>query len=307
MATQNFSTVFEQTSDATFRNWGLELSTALQATGLAQTADTGQINWTTVLRPTTASASAGYEVYAFTDTLQATDPIFIKIEYGSGPLSNGQQPGIWITIGTSTNGAGTLGGSLSARTPMWVYDRASGGIRSYSTPYQSYICFDGSYLGVVHKLEGCTAYNGGIWPNAAFMIGRPCDNTGAYIGGGYIFLHNKVSYGTPQNNPWTMYCMNTATGVSYTTDSYFSLAPYGLSATLLASGDIQVFPCFSCLPLISPINWAIYGVVAETAQGATAHTAVVGATAQDYLMIGSAAYGAALPNDTLHSLMMKFQ
>jgi hypothetical protein len=305
MTTQTFSTVFANTTDADFRAWGLEFSNALRACGLAVTTDTGQINWTTVLHPTVANTAAGYEVYKFTDALQATYPIFVKVEYGTGPLV--AQPDIWITIGTATNGAGTLSGSLMARTALHVYDRASGGIRSTTTPYQSYFCFDGSYLGVVHKLEGVTAYNGGIWPNAAFMIGRPSDSSGNYIGGGYVFLKNTVAYGTPQNNPWVMYCMNTTTGLSFTTTSYFSLAPYALSATAIPSGDIQVFPCFACLPLITPVNWVIQGLIAETAQGATAHTAVVGATAQDYLMIGSGAMGAALPANTLYSLLMKFQ
>jgi hypothetical protein len=304
MATQNFSTVFANTTDADFRTWGLEFSTALQACGLSQTTDTGQINWTTVLRPTVVNTAAGYEIYKFTDALQSTYPIFIKIEYGSGPVV--AQPNIWITVGTTTSGAGVLGGNLSARTPMNPYDRAAGGIRSTSTPYQSYFCFDGSYLGVVHKLEGVSAYNGGSWPNAAFMIGRPSDSSGNYIGGGYCFLKNTAAFGTPQNNPWVMYCMNTDTGVAYSTTSYFSLAPYALTATAIPSGDIQVFPCFACLPLITPVNWAIQGLIAETAQGATAHTAVVGA-AQDYIMIGSGAMGAALPNNTLYSLLMKFQ
>ena len=121
-----------------------------------------------------------------------------------------------------------------------------------------------------------------------------------------MFLKNTAAFGTPQNNPWIIFCMNTTTGVSYSTTSYFSLAPYSLSATMIPSGDIQVFPCFASMPLITPVNWAIYGLIAETSQGTTAHTAVLGA-AQDYLMIGSGAMGAALPNNTLYSLLMKFQ
>lgn len=99
--------------DATFRQWALGIHNALGgACGMVQTADTGQINLATVLRPA-VNIYAGYEIWRFNDSLQAQTPIFLKIEYGVG--SSVDRPAFAITWGQGSNGAGTLTGSVSAR------------------------------------------------------------------------------------------------------------------------------------------------------------------------------------------------
>lgn len=97
-------------NDADFRNWGQGIAAQLTAIGIVKAADTGQIDWSTVLKPTTAGF-AGYEIWRFNDTLQATKPVFIKIEYGV--TSGIDRPNLRITVGTGTNGAGTLTGGVT--------------------------------------------------------------------------------------------------------------------------------------------------------------------------------------------------
>lgn len=101
-------------TDAEFRAWGKGISDKLAAAGLIQTADTGQIDWTTVLKPTLTGTAQGYEIWRFDDGLQATAPVFFKIEYGSSPTAV-NNVGIWITFGTGSNGSGTITGNPSAR------------------------------------------------------------------------------------------------------------------------------------------------------------------------------------------------
>lgn len=105
---------FTNSSDANFRTWGSYIAARMAAVGLVQTADTGQINWTTVLTPAAASTFQGYEIWRFADSLQASAPIFIKIEYGSstGVAAN---PGIRVQFGSGSNGTGTLTGNLSTQ------------------------------------------------------------------------------------------------------------------------------------------------------------------------------------------------
>lgn len=106
-------TKFNQPSNS-LPAWGAALSAAIQACGLIKTADTGQINWATVTQPGSVDIVAGYEIYRFNDALQATSPVFMKIEYGSG----GQlatTPQYWIRFGTGSDGAGTLTGRVSSR------------------------------------------------------------------------------------------------------------------------------------------------------------------------------------------------
>lgn len=95
--------------DATFRQWAQGIHNALVAVGMVQTADTGQINLATAARPGALNTAAGYEIFRFSDALQATAPVFIKIEYGVGGALD--RPSIAVTVGTGTNGAGTLSGA----------------------------------------------------------------------------------------------------------------------------------------------------------------------------------------------------
>jgi hypothetical protein len=104
---QTFSDNYEMNTDAHFRLWGLKLSLAIQACGLVMTADAGQINWATVT-VAAASTSAGYEIYRFNDALQATAPVFIRFDYGTGMYG---QAGFWFTVGSGSNGAGTITGN----------------------------------------------------------------------------------------------------------------------------------------------------------------------------------------------------
>jgi hypothetical protein len=100
-------------SDANFRAWGLAVATKLGQVGLVQTADAGQINWTTVTAPGGADTYQGYEIWRFADALQATAPVFMKVQYGSG-ASNAANPGIRVVFGSGSDGAGNLTGVLSS-------------------------------------------------------------------------------------------------------------------------------------------------------------------------------------------------
>ncbi len=100
----------DSSTDAAFRAWGGGISAAIAGLGLVQTADTGQINWTTVNKPAGVSTWTGYEIWRFADALQATVPIYFKLEYGSG-ASNASFPAMRITVGTGSDGAGTITGT----------------------------------------------------------------------------------------------------------------------------------------------------------------------------------------------------
>jgi hypothetical protein len=94
---------------ANYLAWAKGIADALKTLpGLAQSADTGQINWASVAAVPGVNAYSGYEIYRLNDSLDATAPVFIKIEYGTGASVN--QPALRISVSTATNGAGTLTG-----------------------------------------------------------------------------------------------------------------------------------------------------------------------------------------------------
>lgn len=97
-------------STATFRAYGASFKAAFIAAGLVQTADTGQVDWATVNVPADPGgntfASAGYEIWQWADPAQATQPVFIKMEYGKyGAVA---RPASRFTVGKGTNGTGTV-------------------------------------------------------------------------------------------------------------------------------------------------------------------------------------------------------
>jgi len=125
MATQFSNTLVGQsTTDADFRAWCQFIHDLLvNVGGWVNTSDTGQVDLTTVTKPTAANQKRGYKIYRMNDALQPTAPVFMRIDFGSGKLA-ATAPGIWITIGTGTDGAGTItgivynGGAASLAAPQ---------------------------------------------------------------------------------------------------------------------------------------------------------------------------------------------
>lgn len=109
---ENTATPGDITTDAAFRAWALALREAVEDAGLVRTADTGQIDLTTVSAPAT-SAYAGYDIFRFDDAAQATDPVFLKVEYGKGTATT--RHALRLTVGTGSDGAGTI---TNAATPV---------------------------------------------------------------------------------------------------------------------------------------------------------------------------------------------
>ena len=71
---------------------------------------------TTALAAAPAANNYVYEIWGMGDALQATSPFYLKIECGTGGTANG--PNIFVTLGTGSNGAGTLSGNVSSRVSI---------------------------------------------------------------------------------------------------------------------------------------------------------------------------------------------
>lgn len=189
----------QSTTDAEFRTWGQALSTALQAgsggQGLVKTADTGQINWTTATWPAVNNTSAGYEIYRFDDNLQGTAPVFIKFEYGRG---DGQFNTIWFTIGTGTNGTGTLTTGVNARQQM-----------NQSTTSNTPTNTSTSRICVLPGLVAIALYPGDSSSCQLLVIERDRDITGGYTtspaGLNLAWLANQWQGNGYIMHPWTQY------------------------------------------------------------------------------------------------------
>jgi hypothetical protein len=121
MATINSTAlVCTNTGDANFRAWCSFIRDVFLMSGAwVQTPDTGQMNFATVVSPGVTNTKSGYLIVRMNDALQATSPVFVRLDFGCAAAAN---PGLWLTIGTGSDGAGNItnkrfdGGSTAAPT-----------------------------------------------------------------------------------------------------------------------------------------------------------------------------------------------
>jgi hypothetical protein len=131
MAKQTISAAPIQTTDAEFQAWVTAISNGFQAL-FTKVTQTGEINIATVSKPTAVNTSQGFEVYRFNDSLQATAPLYFKVEYGSASLA--VNPSLWLTVGKGADGSGTITSVLLARQQVFY-------------PYSNSASFYNSYIG----------------------------------------------------------------------------------------------------------------------------------------------------------------
>jgi|GEM_PF-2694776 len=274
MATTSWSSRFRHDSDATFREWGLELSTRLSTVGLVQTADTGQINWTTVNRAGTG-ALAGYEVWRFADPLQATVPIFILIEYRTGGTTT--TPELRFRVGEGSNGSGALTGIQSTTRNIM----GSAGATT-DTAYSSYICLVDGFLGIEHKasINNLTG---------SFFISRSSDSAGDETAEGLMIswgagtaggIGARVCHRRASPSPGAL---EVQVSVANAMLGFMPFAP----VSTIVDGDTQVALGFMSLPRPNPI-FSLCGVyTSELAPGGTFTTTLVGSTPRTFIALST--------------------
>ena len=105
-----------------------KLFDGLISVGLTQTTDTGQLNLTTAPAAVfnAANHNYGYTVHKLDDASFATYPIYIRIDYTNQNNANTtiMMPRFQMTVGTSTNGAGVIGGNVENTTILYANSNA---------------------------------------------------------------------------------------------------------------------------------------------------------------------------------------
>lgn len=264
----NVTTVIDHSSNATFRAWGLEFSTALSTIGLVQTADTGQINWATVNYNATTNTVAGYEIWRFADST-----IYMKFEYGTS--GSATAPEIWITCGTGSNGTGTItgGGAISTRSRVSQQNVAP---FSTVTAYTSYFSRTADHFSICWKQLG----SGGAAPMGAVVVGKSVDSSGAATTTGFGVFRPC----TPGFQSVRM--IATAAAFSDLTQNY-TCVPGQPATSLDDSGNYQAYMINMNLPKVLPFLWANIVLVADLPRGVTFTVAQVGASARTFLSLGA--------------------
>jgi hypothetical protein len=154
MATVTGNYVCDNSTLANFQNWTNAIYNALIAFGWLQTADTGQ-----AAAPIAAVPSNGYVYWIFkaADTLASTLPIYLKIELGY----NSSIPGIRMTVGTGSNGAGVITNTCTS-APWETTYASSWGNRPDNMGDTTFPCYFSGHAGEFRMY---------LWQSATRAIG----------------------------------------------------------------------------------------------------------------------------------------
>ncbi len=276
MATNFYDTILESTTDAQFRSWGLAFHNSLIAVGITNTADSGQIDFATVTIPG-AGTSAGYKIYRFNDALQASAPIFFRIDYGID-ASGAAVPQMWVQVGIATDGAGTLTTLFSdVLRPMCK----GGAIDSLVTPYITYMCYNTTLgaLTVGWKLGS----NGLHATGRGFLaIGRSSDSSGAPTNtGATIYTFGQSTLADAQSLRFA------SVAGAFTRHNNYCVVVGDVIGTVTA-GAVQASICWAHYPRVEPINWLAGVVTDEFPRGVEFEATLVGAVPRTYVALGEA-------------------
>lgn len=274
MTTSTFTSPMDSDTDANFRAWGSQISAQLAAVGLTQTADTGQINWTT------ASISGypgivGYEIWRFNDAAQAAAPVFAKVGYGADGAAN---PHMSLTVGNATDGAGTITGALKSNQLGLTQSITLGN----AAP--SYICYDATtgFLGVALKI-GLGGANQGV----GWAISRTNDTAGAVTTDGWT-VQACSSPGSTSSCYTQCFSANFQTNTgNFSTSADLATWPYALS-TSFAGGSIQAQPINALAPQIQVDAKKCVVLLAEVPTGTEFDLNVVGLTNKHFICVAGA-------------------
>lgn len=266
---------WSQANDAAFRAWLAECEQMLADCGLVRTADTGQINPATATIPATNATMAGYSMWRFDDALQATAPVFIKVEYGRNN-SAANLLGV-VTVGTATDGAGNITGLTSGAGSIGSVAPAAGVFSSYA----------------VHR-EGLAALAfkvGGIGASSipfSFLVQRTVDNTGTPTASGVLVIRPGGAIANPASVCRLRFTPTSeSTGFQASNVHIIGFVPGGITDGRVGLSP-QVFPHWIALPKQAPLVGSAGAVRGEIAQGQEFTMTLVGGAARNYINVGTA-------------------
>lgn len=271
MATQSFTlTSYDFSSSTGIRSQGSQISTALQDAGLTKTSDTGQINWTTT------TTGSGYEVYRFNDTLQSTQPLYLLFQYSA---STSWQYISSITMGTGTNGAGSLTGGVTALSYA-----GTAGTTSTATGNWTWRFNYNATRGFFGMSQWAALTETGTSTRSVFAISRSCDMTGAPVGSGVL----GVSFGASTST-------TSAPVINYETGTGMNLAShavpgFGSYNTLAQGTNVQFLRSTVAYPTVRSHPQILYYANADIPRWTTVSLSPYG-TSYSYITCGGVTSG----------------
>lgn len=262
-------------TDAGFRAAFAALKQAIADSGLVQTADTGQADVSTVLKPTVITTDAGYLMFRFADPLQSVAPVFVRVTFGTG--GNLSYPRWSFRVGTGSDGAGNLTGVVGAQ----YYHTNSGPTVAAGTTLPVYAAHSNGFFGL--------CFAPGVWssPNYAapgLFIQRTCDNTGSPTAEGVAALTAPPS-STSTGGLEHFQFLPTQELIAARGDG-MGFLPWVPARPTFVGLAPQAFNHFVMMPKCKPLVGTCGFRRGETALGQTFPLTMVGTVPRTYISLG---------------------
>jgi hypothetical protein len=270
MTTRSWSALYDHSNDAGFRAWVADFGNYCDQIGLPRHTDTGQINAATVTRPATNTA-AGYEIRKLEDAGLPT--LYIKLEYGTH--SGATLPATWASVGTGTNGAGTLTGLVTDRALLCR------GITPTAGTTQSYFCRLPGFVGLIFHSGGQPSTGNG----ASLIVCRTCDASGVPTATGFVVYYGG---GSTTYTPASVQAVRTSAPTEVfprDINGNFTLTLHGL--TVQVEGQNPLYRHQMPTPLPAPVFGVCTYVGAHIADHTTFTATLVGSTPRTFMALGA--------------------
>jgi hypothetical protein len=214
-------------TDAGFRAVITAVKTGIEAMGWTQTSDTGQINFSTVLKPSSNNQVRGFAIWQATDALSATKPMLLRLDFGSGGGGAGVLR-ITPSAGSATDGAGTFVGNAVAISGL------DGPNPSTATTYEC--LFSGDTDRLVFVL-----FDNYPTQSSTICIGieRSHDNTGADTDVGIFMFSTPGTFSNAQRHQFCPY----AGSIPAQNNLFMGAVPNSATSTLIGV-QVGLFPIF---------------------------------------------------------------
>lgn len=290
------------------REWIGNFLQGMLDAGFVQASDSGQVDPST-LALGSATGSYGYAVFRFDDALQATHPVFFRVDFNtSTSTSSVTSPSagaatMRLTVGRGTDGAGTITGVLYSRENFGSASPA-GTSGATQTPYTHAAFAGDGYAGLIGFVDDT---RGGAIPatpylGLGFLIERSRNAAGEATGEGVLVLVSPYLY----NNGMALRSTNSIVpsapeselrvkAVNYETGQWMGgmapVATFGyingmtLGPTVsMASGSIgPVFPWDVVAPGLAPWrSCVVVSIPAGDMPGGVFETKLCGSTGKFY-------------------------
>lgn len=298
MTTATISGPINNQNDAGFRAWVSDIITLLAAAGLVQTADTGQVDVLTVLKPTNTTVTA-YTIWCLPDS-----SLYFRIGFGQGTSSNpNQQPKVEIRVGEGSDGAGNLTGVLSTNLDITGSTNGNSDINSASFPHLSYACVTNDYFGFIWgNYANSSSLVSGIGHYGMFACGKTVNNAGTATNLGYYVLTTRQIGSSSTTAPVFQFMKRTAPTSVGSQTSGFCLVPGATASNPTYftndSGQALIYVHWGLFPEKMPLIYTCTVRSGAVIRNMCFRAALVGNTPRTYMWLGGGSGGSAEASQT---------